>query len=239
VYFWQWSPALAGCYLGSWVAFSAYSLAPFRLKKRGLAGVLADASGSHLFPQLLAVTAVATWAGRAVPGLWYAAVAVWALACGIRNILYHQLEDVAADEEADVNTWVRVRGVRFTQRVGQRVAFPLEVLGFATLLGLSQQGWPLVLLGLYLALELFKWRLWGQRAQVLEPHQRILLSEYYEVYYPLGFLLVLLSRQPVEALVLAVHLLLFGHSFWRSLRFAGVAAALVGRKVLAGAGLRG
>jgi 4-hydroxybenzoate polyprenyltransferase len=45
-------------YGGGWVAFSLYSIPPLRLKARGLAGALADASGAHLFPQLLVVSVV-------------------------------------------------------------------------------------------------------------------------------------------------------------------------------------
>jgi hypothetical protein len=36
-------------YIMSWVAFSLYSIPPARLKTKGILGVLADASGAHLF----------------------------------------------------------------------------------------------------------------------------------------------------------------------------------------------
>jgi len=42
-------------YLASWSVFTLYSLPPVRLKKRGVSGCWADASGAHLFPTLLAV----------------------------------------------------------------------------------------------------------------------------------------------------------------------------------------
>lgn len=223
-WFWAASPPCAGLYLGSWVAFSAYSLAPVRLKQRGLAGVLADASGSHLFPQLLAVAAAAAWTGRAVPGLWYAAVGLWALGCGVRNILYHQLEDVEADAIAGVRTWVTQRGSGFAQRFGQRVAFPAEVLGLGALLLLSGQAWPVLTLLAYLALEGVKWRLWGHSARILVPHTRILLNEYYEVFYPLGFLLVLIGREPAALLALGGQVLLFARCFWQVGSFTGLVA---------------
>ena len=39
-------------YLGSYIAFTLYSVPPFRLKKWGLAGIMADALGSQVFPTL-------------------------------------------------------------------------------------------------------------------------------------------------------------------------------------------
>lgn len=231
-YFWQTSPLSSWLYLGAWVAFSCYSLAPIRLKQRGLAGLLADASGSHFFPQLLTVSVVAAWTGHALPTLWYVAVGMWALACGLRNILRHQLEDAPADEEAGVDTWVRQRGTAFTQRVGQVVIFPVEVLGFGLLLVLSGQLWPWWLLGVYAALEVFKWRLWGHRAMILEPQARMLLNDYYEVFYPLGFLLVLSTRHPTDVLVLLLHLGLFASCFWRTARHLAWAISLTMRKGL-------
>ncbi|RYU79426.1 UbiA family prenyltransferase [Hymenobacter persicinus] len=231
-YFWQWSPTSTWLYLGAWVAFSLYSLPPFRFKKRGLVGVLADASGSHFFPQMLTVSLASAWVGHALPGLWYGAVGAWALACGLRNILMHQLDDAQADEEAGVNTWVRICGPRLAQRLGQMVIFPVEVLGFAGLLVLSRQVWPVALLGVYLALEGFKWRLWGNRAMILEPQARMLLNNYYEVFYPLAFLLVLSFRHPVDSLVLGLHVLLFAGCFWETTRQLVWAASLTVRKSL-------
>ncbi|TGE29541.1 UbiA family prenyltransferase [Hymenobacter metallicola] len=232
IYFWRTSALSGLLYLGSWVAFSCYSLPPLRLKKRGLAGVLADACGSHFFPQLLTVSLVSAWTGLALPGLWYGAVGAWALACGIRNILLHQLDDVEADAQAGVDTWVRRQGPRLVQRLGQVVVFPIEVLAFGLLLWLSQQLWPVLLLGVYAVLEAFKWRIWSTPPRILEPDSRILLGEYYEVFYPLAFLLVLSAIHPLDGLVLGLHLLLFGLRFWQTIRQLGWAASLVMQKAL-------
>lgn len=232
VYFWHWNPVSSLLYLGSWVAFSLYSLPPIRVKNRGLLGVLADASGSHLFPQLLTASLAAAWTGYTLPILWYVALGTWAWACGIRNILLHQLDDVEADAKAGVYTWVRVRGPQFTRRIGQAVIFPVEVVSFSLLLVLNQQLWPALFLLPYLLLEGFKWRLWGNRAQVLEPGARVLLNEYYEVFYPLGLLLVLSSQHTSDLLVLGLHLLLFGRCFWQTAKYLGWAGALTARKTL-------
>src|SRR5690349_9955647 len=101
---WRDDAALLWCYLATWLAFSLYSLPPLRLKERGAAGVLCDAAGEHLFPALVAVLLACRGAQRAVNGSWIAAVAVWALAFGLRGIVWHQLTDIANDRAADFRT---------------------------------------------------------------------------------------------------------------------------------------
>ncbi|RSK45173.1 UbiA family prenyltransferase [Hymenobacter rigui] len=225
----SWVSALL--YLGSWIAFSCYSWPPIRLKNRGLMGVIADAAGSHFFPQLLVVSVVAAWSGHAVPGIWYGTVGGWALACGLRNILLHQLGDIKADEAAGVNTWVRKKGAYFIQQLGRFGIFPVEVGAFSLLLLLSQQLWPVIFLVLYVALEGFKWRIWGAPA-VITPGKRMLLTDYYEVFYPLSFVLALSVQHAVDGWLLGLHLLLFGLRCWQTIRQLIWAGTLIVRKGL-------
>jgi 4-hydroxybenzoate polyprenyltransferase len=58
---WRKDTLLFCAYLLCWLAFTLYSAPPFRLKARGILGVLADASGAHLFPTLFAVFLVYHW----------------------------------------------------------------------------------------------------------------------------------------------------------------------------------
>ena len=231
-YFWQLSPLGGGLYLGAWVVYSLYSLPPFRLKKRGLAGVLADAAGAHFFPQLLTAVLVGTWAGQPLPGGWLAAVGTWALACGVRNILAHQLGDAAHDAQGGVPTFVQRHGAGFAKKLSERVVFPAEVLAFGMLLGLSQAVLPWLLLGLYAGLEWFRQRVWSVRltASEQQPYQALLLNEYYEVFYPLAFLVLQSQRYPADAGLLAGHALLFGLHFWRTGRALARAGAVVAHK---------
>ncbi len=232
VYFWRISPLGSLLYLGAWLAYSLYSLPPFRLKKRGAWGVLADAAGAHFFPQLLTAVLVSRWAGMPVPGLWLVAVGVWALGCGVRNILWHQLGDAAHDAQAGVATFVTLRGRAGANTVAARLAFPLETAAFALLLALSQQGLPLVFLAFYAGLEWFRHRVWNVQLVVAEPRPNhcILLNEYYEVFYPVAFLLLQTWRYPADGLVLGLHLLLFGGRFWHSGQEMGRALAIIAQK---------
>ncbi len=232
VYFWFISPASSFLYLGAWLAYSLYSLPPVRLKTRGLAGVLADAAGAHVFPQLLMVSLVSHWAGKAVPAGWWIGVGVWASACGIRNIFWHQLSDAAADYQAGVDTFVRRRGERLTRWLGRWVAFPLEVVAFVTLLGLLGQVMPLIFLLLYGGLEACRWRIWRAVPYILEPNQRIVLNEYYALFYPLSLLLLQTIRYPSDGLVLVLHGLLFGQHGRPVWRDGTLVVSIVVRKLL-------
>src|SRR5207237_4830600 len=103
VWWWRDEPLLAASYAGSWVVFSLYSLPPFRLKGRGFAGVLCDASGAHLFPALTAVL-IASGPGTH-DRAWMAAAAVWAFSYGVRGILWHQLADRDSDALTGMQTF--------------------------------------------------------------------------------------------------------------------------------------
>lgn len=233
VYFWHLSHLSAWLYLAAWVVYTLYSLPPVRLKNRGLSGVLADASGAHLLPQLLVVAAVEAWLGRAVPGAWWVAVGAWALACGIRNIVWHQLGDATADARASVDTLVLRWGVGRTQWLGQAVVFPVEVVAFGMLLGLGQPGWALGLLGLYGGLEWCRWRIWGYRPVVLAPDSRVVLTDYYLFLYPLAFLLPQCLRYPTDGLVLVLHGALFGPAAWPLVQEVGLYASVLTRRLRA------
>src|SRR6266853_1579489 len=90
-FLWRDAPALVGAYLCAWMAFSLYSLPPFRLKARDVLGVLADASGAHLFPALVGTLVAFRALGKDIDPTWIATVGAWALGYGLRGILWHQL----------------------------------------------------------------------------------------------------------------------------------------------------
>ncbi len=231
-YFWQVTPWAGVFYLGAWVAYSLYSLPPLRLKVRGGWGLLADTAGAHLFPQLLTVAVVSQWAGVAMSGRWLVAVGAWALGCGLRNILWHQLGDAANDAQAGVGTFV----VRWGERAGRRLAagaLGLEILGLGLLLYLGRQPLAYAALALYGGLTCLRARVWQQPVVVAQPQpgQHILLNEYYEVYYPVALLLGQVGRYPGDGWVLLLHGALFGLHSWRRLRVWGAASAVVGGKV--------
>jgi 4-hydroxybenzoate polyprenyltransferase len=203
---WRNDALLLGVYLAAWLAFSLYSLPPFRFKARGILGVLGDASGAHLFPSLVAVILAFREADRPVSAAWLAAVGAWALANGMRGILWHQLTDRDNDRVAGVRTFAQLHPPHVAARLGTFAVFPLELAGLAAMLWQMRSGWAVALLvvyALFAALRIYRFRL---NPVIVAPKSRflIVLHEYYDLFLPVAILI-----QSRDWIVLAIHLVLF------------------------------
>ena len=210
-WWWRHDVLLLSLYLGAWLAFSLYSLPPFRFKTRGFLGVLADASGAHLFPTLVAVTLAFRASGRAVDTPWLLAAGLWALAYGVRGILWHQLSDIEQDRQAGVRTFAQRHSPELAARIGTFVAFPLELLALAILLWRMHHVLPLLFLAFYGLLATRRRACWHVDPVIVKPtaHFQIVLQEYYDVFYPLAILLASALQHRADVLALAAHLLVF------------------------------
>jgi 4-hydroxybenzoate polyprenyltransferase len=207
---WRDDPLVLALYAGPWLAFSLYSLPPVRLKARGAAGALADASGAHLFPHLLITVAVFHAGDRPLETSWIVAVGIWALATGLRGAIWHQLTDAEADRRSGVRTFGHLSPAR--ARATGEAAFAIELAALCFLLVRSGGGPPaFALLLLYAGLELARVRLWGARVIVVvpAPAYRIAMHEYYLLFFPLAFLTASSIRQGSDVVVLILHTALF------------------------------
>jgi 4-hydroxybenzoate polyprenyltransferase len=166
-------------YLFCWLAFALYSVPPFRLKVRGIWGVLADASGAHLFPTLFAVLLVFHWYRTEAPAPWLILIALWSFAAGVRGILWHQLEDAVHDRKIGLRTFVCLHGMRAGERLGL-LSFLLEFAAFSRMLWLTRNALVLLVPVLYGLFALIRWRLLGIGLAVVKPRQasRMAMSEY-------------------------------------------------------------
>jgi 4-hydroxybenzoate polyprenyltransferase len=233
---WRDDPLALGLYAGPWLAFSLYSIQPVRLKARGAAGVLADASGAHLFPAALIVVAVFHAADRRLDGAWLAAVGAWAVAAGIRGALWHQLGDIEPDNRSGVNTFGRLHPRR--ARWAGRAAFAIELAAFLYLLWRAGSPIAFALLIPYVLLELARVHLWGVRLVVVSraPLFRIAMHEYYLVLYPLAFLAASTIRHPRDVVVVVFQVALFSSAprvMGRDAKRALTQLAVVGRTATA------
>ncbi|WP_185817054.1 UbiA family prenyltransferase [Hymenobacter metallilatus] len=233
-YFWRTSPLIAGLYLGTWVVFSAYSLPPVRLKGRALAGVLADAAGAHFFPQMTGIMLMSASLHQTLPPLWVGAVGIWSLACGMRNIIWHQLSDATNDAEAGMRTFVTRLGATNARRIVEFIVFPIECIALLVLLSLSSRVAAGLAMLLYAGLVLIRHYRWRMKLTIVQPqpHSHVLLNEYYEAFLPLALLLAAWWQRPAEGLVLVGFGLLFGPTLWRTVRLFGRAAWWVTRRGL-------
>lgn len=208
---WRDDALLMSAYLCAWAAFSLYSLPPFRLKNRGILGVIADASGAHLFPTLVAALLALRWMGREADYIWLLAVGAWAFACGLRGILWHQLYDRENDRKIGVQTFVVRRSARTAVRLARYAIFPLELIALAILLWRMQSLLPVLFLALYALMAWLKVWLWRVDVVIVEPSERytIVGREYYGFLFPLAVLVASAFLHPADWLVLVAHSLLF------------------------------
>jgi hypothetical protein len=220
---WRRDTLLLTAYLGAWLAFSLYSLPPFRWKARGILGVFCDASGAHLFPTLVAVILAFRGADRPVNALWLTVIGTWAFANGLRGILWHQLTDREHDRVAGVHTFAERHSPRLPIFIGTYVAFPLELLALTAMLWLMRAPLPLVALLAYAYFVRKRLRNWEMNAVIVAPKPRflIVLHEYYDVFLPIALLVTSALRHPFDWIVLAVHVTLFRgrrRQVWSDLR---------------------
>jgi len=207
---WRKDTLLFSAYLLCWLAFTLYSAPPFRLKARGIWGVLADASGAHLFPTLFAVLLVYHWNGSEEPAEWMILIALWSFAAGLRGILLHQVEDAANDAKIGLRTFACLHGTKAAERLGL-LAFLLEVAAFMAMLWLTRNPLAALFLVFYGLFALLRWRLLGIGLAVVRssPASRTAMQEYYIVLYPLAYLLTAAWQQPSALWLLLFHGLLF------------------------------
>lgn len=200
----DWRLALA--VVGTYAAGFAYSVRPFRLKERGVAGLISCAMAQRSLP----VLAGAALFGSFDRSLWLYC-ALFTLV-GIRWLLLHQIVDAGHDEATGVQTFVTATGVERSLFVMKKVVFPLELMTLlAWLISISLAFPALWLLApVYVVILRFLGFLWQRRwppshwtKYWLHP-----LSAFYEVLSPL-YIGILTSVRTPAALPFVVLLILW------------------------------
>jgi len=214
--------------------FAAYAMPPIRLKERGIAGILADASYAHVLPAVVAwVTfGLARWAPIDVATSFV--LGAWMLPMGMRHLLRHQYDDLDRDRLADTRTYAVGRGREATMRLIPRRLPPLEALATIGALLWFVRLAPLLPIGFVVHAA---WELHVVRSRWLAPvpaHAQMRDAERHDVYgqrilstfterwlAPLA-LASLLWRNPPALWLVPFHLLFFGaplRRWWSELRF--------------------
>jgi 4-hydroxybenzoate polyprenyltransferase len=219
------TPLTLGFLVAEAAVFMAYSLPPIRLKKRGFAGVLADALYAHALPLAFAGATMQS-VGDTLPdgqppeaALWLSGL-TWSLCLGLRNILTHQLADAANDRRSGTRTFVVRVGVRLARAL-RRSLIGAEVVLFISLLLAVNPVWPVVLLVYWLFKYALYTRVWRQipRADPMSAFDCIHTQFYAEVL-PYLFLLPLATRSPHYWVLVALHVLVFLKPTFDTLNYA-------------------
>ena len=195
-----------------------YAVPPFRLKERGLLGVMADAAYAHALPVSFIL---ALFEGAALPRpfdvLWPVSILVWAFCFGIRGIIIHQLWDASSDRQAGVRTFVTAKGPEAARRLVERVVYPVELLALTVLafVLLRLAPLPLVILIVY-GLSWWIGRFVGVFPAGLSLHpapgpdtEYVPLVSFYSVWPALAMAVALLAHDLAYAPLLVLQILLF------------------------------
>lgn len=199
-------------YLASWIVFGLYSIPPFRFKKRGILGVLADACGAHLFPTLFLLSSTIHFFLLQADWFWFSIVAIWSLMYGLRGILWHQFFDRENDLKIGINTYASNKNPDvFKKKSSFLIIIELAAL-FFILFSLSK---PLPILGLLLySLMLLGYRLFFRLTiiSIVPPPDRgwhLAMNSYYQFILPLSLLLSAVCINPQVGFLIVAHLVLF------------------------------
>lgn len=194
------------------VAFCLYSLPPFRWKDRGILGVLCDAIGAVLAPQLLFIFALASWYDWPMDAVWLSALAILSLSVGMRGILWHQYDD--RDNDIITKTQTFATQVDFSHvKKYEWLFIAVELLCFSVL----GKDLPLLMLStwlsIYLGMALFNRIRYGERLVVVisdktQSYQLVLL-DFFSMVFPLGVLVWATWNNQENVIPLFIHLLLF------------------------------
>ncbi|MCB1024046.1 MAG: UbiA family prenyltransferase [Acidobacteria bacterium] len=203
-------------YLGAWIAYSLYSVPPIRLKIRGFAGVLADALGANVFPQLFAIALLTEWFEKDWNVYWFIAVGVWSLFWGIRGIVWHQLMDKENDERSGVRTFTVRHSEVSIQKFVVWIVFPIEIAAFFSMLLLIGSVLPFLFILVYLLIEFARHSWMDINLIVVKPQTRykVLVEEYYSFFYPISLLVIGSLHWTNSLFILGLQLVLFPKRFY-------------------------
>lgn len=204
-------------YIMAWIVFSLYSIPPFRLKKRGIWGVLCDAAGAHLFPTLLITTHMIHLKQAHTPGVWLCAVGIWSLFYGLRGILWHQFHDRDNDLKSGTTTFASgIIPEHFKK--WEILIFLIELTAFSFILFFILNIWIALGIVFYTILTLIRKISFNYKVSLiitppLLPHQ-LLMNDYYLVFFPLSLVFTLGLNFSSGWLILIAHIFLFPKKTW-------------------------
>ncbi len=196
----------------SYLAFSLYSIPPFRFKKKGFAGVMADACGAHLFPSLFIACGTAHFLNIQKDPIWFVAVGLWSLMYGLRGILWHQFSDREFDKSIQLRTFALSQDPS-NFRSKSIIILTIEIIALLVMLVYIGKLLPFIALAGYLILIVgYAVKMDVRLIAIIPPVGKswhILLSTFYQVFLPISLILHSAISYPIVLFLLAIHLIIF------------------------------
>jgi hypothetical protein len=195
--------------------FVLYAFPPFRLKEKGVFGVITDSLYAHVNPALLASWTFFKLGGEKYENflLFIIFLAGWQFISGIRNILYHQIKDFENDQASDIRTFVTTIGKIRTEKWLIRFIIPLELIAFICFCYYLQKElvYFLPILGLFWIGQI----VWFKKTTSVSSNPKYqqftnsFLDEFYIQWVPVMILLGMVMSPMWVTPILLCHLLLF------------------------------
>lgn len=203
------------------VLFLVYCVPPFRLKERGVLGLLTDATYAHALPAVLAALTFSYLAEEPYSGLrrFLLALGVWQGILGIRNIVLHQVQDHDADVRSGNRTLAVVLGpTRLTTFLTFGLV-PMEVVAagaFALVLS-ERMPWLVPAYGAFILLTMARLRLLGHPLPATARERLYAYADnFYTDWLPLLILGYLIAVNPGCWPLAILHLVLFRNGLRQS-----------------------
>ncbi len=204
-------------YISCYICFTLYSLPPFRLKKKGVIGIVADAAGSQLFPTLFMAAFLFFRTRQAVDYYRLIFIGAWSFCFGLRGILWHQYHDLEKDLLSGTKTIVQRLNKKEIFIIGN-VLMGIEFLAFVLLLFSFKLLLPAIIMFFYFLYLIGLYKQWKVTTVLIRPTAaayRIFMNEYYQVFLPLSTLSSVAWEQPSVLILLLFHIALFPVNTWR------------------------
>ena len=193
--------------------FVVYAFPPFRLKERGILGVVVDALYAHVVPGFLASWTFFLLGERVYSSFIVFAISLcsWELFSGIRNIVSHQLKDVDNDRASGTRTFVTIYGKEKVNRWLVGLFIPLEVISLIPFLFFVQQEITFLVIAVCVFI-LVAWQRWKTsiRTETKAKHfTNEFLDRFYIHWFPYVLLLFLAFGQSNFWWLPSLHIILF------------------------------
>lgn len=190
--------------------FFIYSYPKINFKNNSILGPLCDAHYAHIFPVFISIV----FLNIELKTLTVILIYLWLLFKGLRNILFHQLNDRKADRLSNLKTFPLVFGLGFSLRFLNLFILPCELLLLSLLLILNLPYTDLLLIS-FIAFQLFTAFLFSfwlfPKIPLRHFHSKFLyyLNNYYEFWLPVVCIFMAGLKTELTLLILLLHLSLY------------------------------
>ena len=187
-----------------------------------------------MFPQLFAIALLTEWMDKQIDYVWLLILGVWSLFWGIRVIIWHQLKDRKNDSKSGVKTFVQQVDLQTIVSFCKRFTFPIEITAFIGILIYTRNFLSIFFIIFYILFEWLRYKLWKTEVSIINTSNeyRLVMDEYYNVFYPISFILSMSYLSSSMLIVLLIYLILFPSRIYQTIREIGKLIGAAGQRII-------